>query len=91
MHLLSLFYSYYQNNTRIYRELFYPYPDDNIHQLSDLDKPEMKVFPDLGSYNSKSKLIIGHVVEQPIRFLEKEKLTFTILNKEYLVPEISFT
>eukprot|EP00828_Plagiopyla_frontata_P033709 TRINITY_DN4377_c0_g1_i1.p1 TRINITY_DN4377_c0_g1~~TRINITY_DN4377_c0_g1_i1.p1 ORF type:complete len:252 (+),score=53.78 TRINITY_DN4377_c0_g1_i1:109-864(+) len=80
-----------KNNTQIYRELFYPYPDDYIIQLSDLDKPEMKAFADIDTYKEKSCKIIAHVVEQPIHFLEKENLTFKCFNKEYLVPEVSFT
>ena len=51
----------------------------------------MKAFPDIDTYKEKSSRIIGHVVEQPIHFLEKESLTFKIFNKEYLVPEMSFT
>ena len=35
--------------------------------------------------------IKGHAVQLPLHFLEKERLTFTIFNKEYLVPDISFT
>ena len=54
-------------NTKIYRELFGCYPDDNLKKLSDV-LPFSKQ-PTLGEYEGEIGGIHGHAVEFPLQFL----------------------
>jgi phospholipase D1/2 len=80
------------NNTLIYRNLWGCYPDDTYKSFKDikahkpLPKKEL-----LEKYNQEKKNIIGHAVEFPLYFLEKEKLGIAFFSAENILPEVSFT
>lgn len=76
-------------NTAVYREIFAPYPDDNVKNLTDL--PEFVKKRDLHKYEVLKECIKGNVVEFPKDFLLYENLKPRPNQKEYYVPEISFT
>ena len=58
-----------KTNTLIYRQLFGCYPDDTMLCYDDITKIEKKSRQD--KYKELSKDIKGHVVELPLKFLEK--------------------
>ena len=80
------------NNTLIYRNLWGCYPDDNYKTFKDLkdhtppSKEEL-----LKNYNKEKNGIVGHAVEFPLHFLEKENLGIAFFSVENLVPEKNFT
>ena len=80
------------NNTIIYRNLWGCYPDDQYKSFQDLRnyKPLSKEEL-LESYKNEKSKIIGHVVEFPLHFLEKENLGIAFFSVENLVPEKNFT
>lgn len=59
--------------------------------MADIEANCSSFTPNLETYIEKRNEIKGHAVQFPLHFLEKERLTLTIFNKEYLVPDISFT
>ena len=80
------------NNTRIYRELWGCYPDDNYLSFKDLKNYKPLSKEELNEKYMKEKDgIIGHVVEFPLHFLEKENLGIAFFSVENLVPEKNFT
>ena len=78
-----------RKNTEIYREVFRCYPDDEILIISDYDKFFKEAKPE--KYEELKKEIIGHAVIFPLKFLKDENLQFRLKNKEYYVPNHSFT
>ena len=81
-----------RNNTTIYRELFACYPDDNYTTFKDLkDRKFLSKEELLEKYNEKKNDIVGHAVEFPLKFLEKENLGIAFFSVENLVPEKNFT
>ena len=80
------------NNTIIYRNLWGCYPDDQYKSFKDLRnyKPLSKEEL-LESYKNEKGKIIGHTVEFPLHFLEKENLGIAFFSVENLVPEKNFT
>ena len=80
------------NNTMIYRKLWGCYPDDQYLSFKDLkdykplSKEELKE-----NYLKEKNGIIGHAVEFPLHFLEKENLGIAFFSVENLVPEKNFT
>ena len=80
------------NNTLIYRKLWGCYPDDQYLTFKDLkdykppSKEELKE-----NYLKEKNGIIGHAVEFPLHFLEKEDLKSSFFNFNILIPEINFT
>ena len=42
-------------------------------------------------YHERKHEVIGNAVELPFYFIEKEDLQIKLSNKEYIVPEYSFT
>jgi phospholipase D1/2 len=79
-----------KSNTEIYRTVFGCYPDDEMKTIQDvkdmiIDEPDREV------YLAQTKHIKGHVVDFPLRFLEKENLNLKINQKEFFVPYINFT
>ena len=80
------------NNTLIYRKLWGCYPDDQYLSFKDLkeykplSKEELKE-----NYMKEKDRIIGHAVEFPLHFLEKENLGIAFFSVENLVPEKNFT
>ena len=76
-------------NTRMYRKIFRCYPDDEIRNLAEVKDFMMKSRKDL--YDSKKKKIKGHIVEFPLEFLKDENLNITVKQKEYLLPDETFT
>lgn len=76
-------------NTKAYREIFRCYPDDKILTL-----PGVKLFMEkakLHKYDKYSKKIKGNIVEFPLNFLKDEDLNIKVKQKEYLLPNITFT
>ena len=83
-------------NTMIYRKLWRCYPDDTYLSFKDLrehKKPstneEIEAFRN--NYIKEKNNIIGHIVEFPLRFLEKENLGISFFSVENIVPEKNFT
>ena len=81
------------NNTLIYRKLWGCYPDDQYLTFKDLkdykppSKEELKE-----NYMKEKNGIIGHAVEFPLHFLEKENnLSLKFHSMENLIPEKNFT
>ena len=80
------------NNTMIYRKLWGCYPDDQYLTFKDLrdhkapSKEELKE-----NYMKEKNGIVGHAVEFPLHFLEKENLSIAFFSVENLVPEKNFT
>ena len=94
--LLTLIQTRAANNTKIYRELFGCYPDDNYKKFNDIkkkrqfkDDEELKQFKEL--YENKKKEIIGHIVQFPLHFLENEDLYIPFFSLENLTPEHNYT
>ena len=94
--LLKLLQTRAENNTLIYRELWGCYPDDNYKSYKDIkpkkkfgSEEELRKFKEL--YENKKKNIIGHVVQFPLHFLEKESLLTSFFCKENMLPERNFT
>ena len=80
------------NNTLIYRNLWRCYPDDTYKSFKDLrDRTTLSKEELLEKYNQEKKNIIGHAVEFPRHFLEKENLGIAFFSVENLVPEKNFT
>ena len=84
------------NNTLIYRKLWGCYPDDQYLSFKDLrehKKPTSKEELDQlrENYQKEKSGIIGHVVEFPLHFLEKENLGIKFFSVENIVPEKNFT
>ena len=81
-----------QNNTMIYRNLFGCYPDDQYQSFKDLKQYKPLSKEELIEQYSKEKdKIVGHAVEFPLHFLEKENLGIAFFSVENLVPEKNFT
>ena len=81
------------NNTLIFRKLWGCYPDDQYLTFKDLknykppSKEELKE-----NYMKEKNGIIGHAVEFPLHFLEKENnLSLKFHSMENLIPEKNFT
>ena len=81
------------NNTLIFRKLWGCYPDDQYLTFKDLknykppSKEELKE-----NYMKEKNGIIGHAVEFPLHFLEKENnLSLKFYSIENLIPEKNFT
>ncbi|OMJ79033.1 hypothetical protein SteCoe_21016 [Stentor coeruleus] len=78
-----------KKNTKNYRKIFGCYPDDLIGSLNMVHDFMNEARLDL--YEEYSNKIVGHLVEFPLRFLENENLNISVRQKEYLLPEITFT
>ena len=79
-------------NTEIYRELWGCYPDDQYLSFKDLkDRKSLSGEELLEKYNKRKDEIVGHAVEFPLHFLEKENLGIAFFSVENLVPEKNFT
>jgi len=76
-------------NTRVFREVFACYPDDEVTKLQEVK--EFKETRNLDRYDELAGQIQGNIVEFPLHFLVDDDLTFKMTNKEYLVPNINFT
>ncbi|CAD8151474.1 unnamed protein product [Paramecium pentaurelia] len=76
-------------NTRIYKQIFACYPHDDIKKVSDYE--EFKAKKHLDEYDQLKQFIKGFAVTFPLQFLCEENLNIKVSQKEYLVPEISFT
>ena len=80
------------NNTMIYRKLWGCYPDDNYKTFKDLKKRSTLSKEELiENYEKEKNGIVGHAVEFPLYFLEKENLGIDFFSVENLVPEKNFT
>ena len=80
------------NNTIIYRNLWGCYPDDQYKSFKDLrDHKPLSKAELLESYKNEKDKIVGHAVEFPLHFLEKENLDIAFFSVENLVPEKNFT
>ena len=95
--LWSLLMNTAQNNTEIYRKLFYCYPDDNMKTFDEVlkmkipNKLEDKELNELKElYQKEKNNIKGHVVEFPLHFLEEEVLGIPFFSLENVVPEKSY-
>jgi hypothetical protein len=95
--LWSLLMDTAKNNTEIYRDLFYCYPDDLMRTFDEvlkmkrpnkLDDIELNKLKD--SYNKEKDNIKGHVVEFPLHFLEDEVLGIPFFSLENAIPEKSY-
>ena len=85
-----------RNNTEIYRKLWGCYPDDIYQSFKDLKdvkkfttQYEYELLKD--EYLQVKDNIIGHTVEFPLHFLEKENLGISFFSVENIVPEKNFT
>ena len=84
-----------EKNTLTYRELWGCYPDDEYKHFKDIKRKgnysndELRKFKEL--YENKKGDIVGHVVQFPLHFLEKENLGISFFSKENIVPEKNFT
>ena len=80
------------NNTMIYRKLWGCYPDDNYKTFKDLkNRTTLSKEELIESYKKEKNGIVGHAVEFPLYFLEKENLGIDFFSVENLVPEKNFT
>ena len=84
------------NNTMIYRKLFRCYPDDTYITFKDLREHKKPTTPEeienwRNEYLKEKDGIIGHAVEFPLHFLEKENLGISFFSVENIVPERNFT
>ena len=84
------------NNTMIYRKLFRCYPDDTYITFKDLREHKKPTTPEeienwRNEYMKEKDGIIGHAVEFPLHFLEKENLGISFFSVENIVPERNFT
>ena len=93
---LNLLINTAHNNTEIYRKLWGCYPDDMYQSFKDLK--DVKKFTTQYEYEllrdeylQVKDNIIGHVVEFPLHFLEKENLGISFFSVENIVPEKNFT
>ena len=68
--------------------MFRCYPDDEIKHTDEIQSFEEKKKEE--KYHDLKDEIKGHVVDFPIRFLERQSLKLPIFTKEYLVPDINF-
>ncbi|CAK62572.1 unnamed protein product (macronuclear) [Paramecium tetraurelia] len=76
-------------NTRMYKQVFACYPHDDIRKVSDYQ--EFKANKHLDEYDQFKSFIKGHAVIFPLQFLCEEDLNIKVTQKEYYVPENSFT
>ena len=93
---LNLLQTTAHNNTMIYRKLWGCYPDDTYLSFKDLKehrKKNTKEEIDIlrNEYMKEKDGIIGHAVEFPLHFLEKENLGISFFSVENIVPEKNFT
>ena len=84
------------NNTLIYRKLWGCYPDDSYLSFKDLKELKKKTTKEEieklnEEYQKEKNNIIGHAVEFPLHFLEKENLGISFFSVENIVPEKNFT
>ena len=84
------------NNTLIYRKLWGCYPDDQYLKFKDLKEHKKATSKDeidqlRANYLKEKGGIIGHAVEFPLHFLEKENLGISFFSVENIVPEKNFT
>ena len=80
------------NNTMIYRKIWGCYPDDQYLTFKDLkDRKNLSQQELKETYMKEKKGIVGHAVEFPLHFLEKENLGIAFFSVENLVPEKNFT
>ncbi|OMJ91836.1 hypothetical protein SteCoe_5508 [Stentor coeruleus] len=77
-----------QSNTRIYKNVFRCYPDNEIQSLRDLGDFESSA--KLEDYFKYKNDIRGFIVDFPLHFLHDEDLRIKIFSKEYYIPEESF-
>jgi phospholipase D1/2 len=76
------------NNTKIYKNVFRCYPDDEVQRLENLE--EFMGLAKLGDYYKYKNDIRGFIVQFPLHFLHDEDLRIKIFNKEFYIPEESF-
>jgi len=85
-----------RNNTRLYRDVFGCYPDDNYTNIEILKKVKKKRETEtpeqlLNRYMEVKDQFAGHIVEFPLLFLKEEVLGKSFFSVENLVPEYNFT
>jgi len=94
--LLNLVQNTAKNNTLTYRKIWGCYPDDQYLSFKEL-KNWRKIKKDQTDdelrqiYNQEKNNIVGHIVEFPLHFLEKENLGISFFSVENIVPERNFT
>ena len=93
---LKLLQNTAHNNTMIYRKLWGCYPDDQYLTFKDLKEHKPATTKEeldqlRKAYEEEKKGIIGHAVEFPLHFLEKENLGISFFSVENIVPEKNFT
>ena len=93
---LKLLQNTAHNNTMIYRKLWGCYPDDQYLTFKDLKEHKPATTKEeldqlRKAYEEEKKGIIGHAVEFPLHFLEKENLGISFFSVENMVPEKNFT
>ena len=76
-------------NQKIYRKIFGVYPDNKIKNFKDLKTVSDEA--DLSQYDIMKDLIKGHALIFQKDFLCNENLSLKPSQKEYYVPDISFT
>ena len=88
------------NNTLIYRKLWGCYPDDQYLSFKDLKAHKPAITKEeldqlRANYEKEKNGIVGHAVEFPLHFLEKESendnLGISFFSVENIVPERNFT
>ena len=93
---LKLLQNTAHNNTMIYRKLWGCYPDDQYLTFKDLKEHKPATSKEeldqlRNDYEKEKNGIIGHAVEFPLHFLEKENLGISFFSVENIVPEKNFT
>ena len=77
-----------RRNTKIYREIFRCYPDNNIKKMSEVKEFEMGARKEM--YEERAGKIKGNLVEFPLEFLSEENLKISVMSKESLLPDNTF-
>ena len=80
--------SFAESNTRIYKDIFRCYPDNEIQSFQNIDP--FKAQAKLNDYPKVKDSIRGFLVEFPLHFLHDEDLRIKIFSKEFYIPEESF-
>ena len=94
--LLNLVQNTAKNNTLTYRKIWGCYPDDQYLSFKELKNwrkiKKVQTDDELRQiYNQEKNNIVGHIVEFPLHFLEKENLGISFFSVENIVPERNFT
>jgi len=76
-----------QHNSDTYSKIFGTSIPANITKLADLNSTDAVKLKD---YKDRSKKIQGHLIAFPATFLKDEKMTPTMMEKEYLLPRVLF-